>query len=472
MNNILAEKIRITAEYEAGQSFMALELLYPENEEIYDYQIEMIANNPRPSIIPFEIRRKNENIIFHYNIASKATLKDFLRYKKFSKYAFVDMLSQVTGTILESSNLFLYEKNFIISESTVYVDPGKGIISILYLPVKMERDHYQELKEFIITLITKTAVIEMQPGDNYLQRIIEFVKTPEFNLFDFNKLLNDIKSECKSSVSYSTENPIFSKQETNIREGYENNGIKQSLKMQSADSKNKKTANKYSFKTILTGILFQVIVIGLAFAIEYLMKQQNIKEDTRYILIGMFVLVADLLAYKYIINRKVEIYKTVGKKSNVKKRNSLSMTKKEISNVELSNSVAKNENKDITDLGAGKYIEGPKGYDETTILYEAAKNGAYLLFEEGGAVRKFNIRKERFLVGRNSDLADLIIDEKSVGRVHAEILTKGDEYFIIDKDSKNGTFINNERLTNGQEYRLINNSSIIFANKEYKFLME
>lgn len=473
MKTLLTENFKIDTEYEAGQSYMVLEILNLEKVEIYNYQVEMIANNPRTTIIPFEVRRKNENIKLYYNVTSMAALKDFLKCKKFSKYAFADILSQVTGTIIESGNLFLYEKNFIINENTVYIDPEKDVISIIYLPVKMEPNHYQDLKDFIINLITKTAVIEMQSGDNYLQRIIEFVKAPEFNLSNLNKLLNSIKNECMTSISYPPQEPIFNKQLEIALQGDRKTAKKQDFK--ESTLKNKKA--KYNYKTLLTVTISQLIIVALALIIESLLVKQAIEIETRYILEGMFVLIADLLVYKYLILRKIiinknEVKKKVQDKVQTKYNNLLSMSKKEFTNVDLNiPSEIKHNTQEPETLWTCKSIESPKGNDETTILYDGGKIGAQLIFEEAGIVKKYEIRKERFLIGRNCELSDLIIDEKSVGRVHAEIITKGDEYFIIDKNSKNGTFINNERLTNGQEYRLISNSSIVFANKEYKFLM-
>jgi FOG: FHA domain len=61
--------------------------------------------------------------------------------------------------------------------------------------------------------------------------------------------------------------------------------------------------------------------------------------------------------------------------------------------------------------------------------------------------KKLNItdRKELLIIGRDKD-ADLSIDENVLSRHHAKLERKWGGIVITDLDSKNGTFINNERI--------------------------
>ncbi len=52
---------------------------------------------------------------------------------------------------------------------------------------------------------------------------------------------------------------------------------------------------------------------------------------------------------------------------------------------------------------------------------------------------------ERFVLGRNPDCA-VVIPVTSVSREHAQILRIGGKYFIEDKQSRNGTFVNNQAI--------------------------
>src|SRR5262249_6599928 len=53
---------------------------------------------------------------------------------------------------------------------------------------------------------------------------------------------------------------------------------------------------------------------------------------------------------------------------------------------------------------------------------------------------------DKFILGRNPDCA-IVIPVTSVSREHAQILRLGGKYFIEDKQSRNGTFVNNQAIS-------------------------
>ncbi len=53
---------------------------------------------------------------------------------------------------------------------------------------------------------------------------------------------------------------------------------------------------------------------------------------------------------------------------------------------------------------------------------------------------------EKFVLGRNPD-CDIVIAATSVSREHAQIVRVENRYYIEDKQSRNGTYINNQAIT-------------------------
>src|SRR4051794_31996318 len=53
---------------------------------------------------------------------------------------------------------------------------------------------------------------------------------------------------------------------------------------------------------------------------------------------------------------------------------------------------------------------------------------------------------EKFILGRNPDCA-VVIPVTSVSREHAQILRVAGRFFIEDKQSRNGTFVNNHAIS-------------------------
>ena len=52
----------------------------------------------------------------------------------------------------------------------------------------------------------------------------------------------------------------------------------------------------------------------------------------------------------------------------------------------------------------------------------------------------------RLVIGRDS-ICDIIINDPKLSRIHAEIVREGNTFIFYDKESLNGSFINNDRVT-------------------------
>lgn len=75
-----------------------------------------------------------------------------------------------------------------------------------------------------------------------------------------------------------------------------------------------------------------------------------------------------------------------------------------------------------------------------------------------------HIRKTTTTVGRHHS-SDVVIDDPSVSRRHAEITYSGDGYFVSDLGSKNGTFVNQDNIGNSQ-HSLVDGDEITFGPGE------
>jgi hypothetical protein len=85
--------------------------------------------------------------------------------------------------------------------------------------------------------------------------------------------------------------------------------------------------------------------------------------------------------------------------------------------------------------------------DGTVVLEELATEGPALVVRSGGgrAGEHFLPEGERTTIGRSPD-NDIFLDDVTVSRQHAVLIHRGDEFFIEDLGSLNGTYVNRKRI--------------------------
>ena len=90
------------------------------------------------------------------------------------------------------------------------------------------------------------------------------------------------------------------------------------------------------------------------------------------------------------------------------------------------------------------------GEEEASIIEEIKTEGPALVVRSGGgrAGEHFLLEKDQTSVGRSPD-CDVFLDDVTVSRRHALVVRRDGQFFIEDKGSLNGTFLNRRRIESG-----------------------
>lgn len=83
----------------------------------------------------------------------------------------------------------------------------------------------------------------------------------------------------------------------------------------------------------------------------------------------------------------------------------------------------------------------------------------------GNQELRFPLFKDRLTIGRNED-NDIELKTTYVSRRHAVIMTEGDATRVIDCGSKNGVFVNSERV---KEHILSNGDKVAIGNVKFRY---
>lgn len=118
--------------------------------------------------------------------------------------------------------------------------------------------------------------------------------------------------------------------------------------------------------------------------------------------------------------------------------------------------------------------------DATSLLVDGDDEGTALLVENMcqsypylfrvSKEENISINKSVFRLGKEKSYVDYVIaDNNAVSRSHADIITRGKTYFVIDLNSKNHTYINDQLLPVQVETEIFNGDRLRLGNEDFIF---
>ncbi len=111
----------------------------------------------------------------------------------------------------------------------------------------------------------------------------------------------------------------------------------------------------------------------------------------------------------------------------------------------------------------------PIGNSDETVLLSATTIKPYLTRLSSNGLERIDLVKDQFVIGRQQGIVDYAVQESAIGRMHAEFSHENGTYYVKDLNSRNGTFLNEQRLI-GEQRQLINTGDIIkMANIDFTF---
>ena len=99
---------------------------------------------------------------------------------------------------------------------------------------------------------------------------------------------------------------------------------------------------------------------------------------------------------------------------------------------------------------------------------EPSNGTAYIIRKSTG--EKIEITGTNFIVGKSPEYAKYVIrNNRAISRVHATFIIRNGTYYIADNDSKNGTFVNGQKIDFENMAELCDGDIIQLANEKFRF---
>ena len=195
-------------------------------------------------------------------------------------------------------------------------------------------------------------------------------------------------------------------------------------------------------------ILFFVVIglTGLAAKLEFLTITQAG---------GIAFLIVSGMAYGISLEKKhMHKKRKEGTESHIPWEMPQVIEKKEIAREEEPTNYPEEENQ----VGATTVLrEGEKEYEPhmTLISMNTRERNSIVLLNDS------------YVIGKLKAKADIYISDEAISRIHAKIQKVGDEYYLCDMNSTNGTFLNGRRLEVNEKVPIHVADEIMFAGSGY-----
>ncbi len=439
-------------QYENDSTSNYLVLRSKSCRELIDYQVQMLLNNKIQGLLGFHVNYVGNQINCFYDITSKCTLVNIMNRKRYNRNEFLITMLMVAKSIIGIKNYLLNDNNIVLDENNIYVDPETMNLFFVYLPFE---NNTNDIKTFLLNIIIKLAKFQEEDCDNYIQKILENIKSEMFNLIRLKELLEnllgqDIKRNIPNTSPVITEKKTAEKSKPQIKRGE----VKiPNLPSKESSSTNVDIKSKASLKVFnkisLTPIVLQpVVLVILIFVLSSKFVRMSEDPKTTAIILALIFIGIDILAIRILNEKKTE-------------------SSEDYKPLKYITEKMREDDKRLQEMHIDK--ENCSGGETVIITQNRPQDTPYMQEREGEDIIK--VDKNSILVGRMGSFVDHIIDNNAVGKVHAEILHEDDSYFIMDCSSRNGTYLNDDRIKPNTKVKVNNNDVIRFANKEFTFII-
>ncbi len=104
---------------------------------------------------------------------------------------------------------------------------------------------------------------------------------------------------------------------------------------------------------------------------------------------------------------------------------------------------------------------------EGTMILGAENTGACLIRKNTG--ERIDITKSNFRIGKERGRVDYCVNNSSVSRLHATIISRNGAYYIIDHGTTNHTYVDGRLIASNAEVEIKNGTEIKMSNEVFEF---
>ena len=386
-------------------------------EQIDKVAAGMLDNNDIKGMIPFSVMQFDDKVAARYDITSLISVSELLE-KCISRETIISVIDSVL-TVMENAEDYLIDPGSVILDcEKMFYDEKDGRLCMCVMPFVGKNNSSPSLRVFFKNFICRVKFDSTENCD-YIGKMLGYLNSEnEFSTEDFRYIVDEQKcgiavvDECEPDKII----PVISPEE-NDEEKENEPPVKFTLK---------KPEEEYG------DITEEKEEPAFRIPLDFYADEGESENENGNI--------------KGILSR---IFKESKGKSKGRKKDSDTQDDDRIM-VQYCDS------------------EGEIISEKGTVLLDEENKKTFLLRVSNN--EKIIIKGNKFRIGTEKKSVDYCIkDNCAVSRMHAEIIHKNNSYFIVDNNSTNHTFINEQEIRSKREMRLQNRSRIKLADEEFIF---
>lgn len=448
---------------EMNRSYVVVSEITEETAGEYRYQ--MVLHNQISGLLPCTERYPEGERSLYFDISSKQSLEQFYEGRKLNMRECTHLLETMVQSLKETASYLLDENCLSMDPEQIFTDAREEEILYLFCPFHQEQN-YGRMADFLLAHVDHKD----EQAVDLAYRFYQESKSPCFSIEGF---MGSMETGEKVEEAGFRKEITWEAEKTEKRENTEEEDIFLSAGSEKPADKRKteETAKKRKLLFLTGGIFFLsggFVLSGKmeGIAVNGAETGYHIPPWTGAVLLGIGICI---LAAGIYFEMKIRTTKESSNKKGMGKSGD--------------ENAGKNRGGHLTGLGEGK--EGKEGRnidwefcgneitseegDETVFLDQAEEYLGSLQGEDCGKQINYMLSMLPVTVGKMREKADIILMDNSVSRIHARISLVDGCAAVADMNSRNGTFINGERLEIGETRKLQKGDSIRFGRVELHY---
>ncbi|HOQ02161.1 MAG TPA: DUF6382 domain-containing protein [Acetivibrio clariflavus] len=470
-----------TFETQGANTYLVYEI--SDNENIDTLSLGMITHNKISGILPVVYTQMDNNKYLKYNISSKIPVKQFFS-SVVSKKRLLGVLYSIANGILAAEEYMIEPSSLIFDLEYIYVDVSTCEAYMICLPILDKDVDFVDLGSFFKNIVFSIQFDQTENCD-YVAKLISYLNSNSvFSLVDFKQILFDLMNNNIPRKNVMPMQPAENEPKQIVRA--QNSGINsyaQDLRKpepvvtQNNNFTVPKTSppkvnipeNKPNKVNKPVNVGFEIP--GMNNGMTAFQKKENEKgkvkaEKPKKEGKGLF-----------------SFFTKKSKNSDDAKiaENNFSIPSQEQGYVQQPFPVQSQPNvQKVVSAPPVSQQESKLNFGETTVLSGLKLDETVVLGGESLTVKPYILRiknnekiyidKPVFRIGKERSFVDYYIsDNPAVSRSHANIIIRDNNYFVVDTNSKNHTYVDGVMIQSNIEIKIEHGTKLRFANEEFEF---